>query len=108
MKSILQDRESGCLFCGNPNTEEHHVYGGTNRKNSTAYGMMVYLCHAHHNEPPHGVHHNRELNDRLKAWAQVRFERAYPNTNFMEVFGRNYADKESESSDDTVERTAND
>ena len=37
MKSILQDRESGCLFCGNPNTEEHHVYGGANRKNSTAY-----------------------------------------------------------------------
>lgn len=108
MKSILQDRESGCLFCGNPNTEEHHVCGGANRKNSTAYGMMVYLCHAHHNEPPHGVHHNRELNDRLKAWAQVRFEEAYPNTNFTEVFGKNYADKESESSDDTVERTTND
>ena len=55
--------------------------------------MMVYLCHAHHNEPPHGVHHNRELNNRLKAWAQNRFEEAYPNTNFMEVFGKNYADK---------------
>ena len=108
MKSVLQDSESGCLFCGNPITEEHHVYGGANRKNSTAYGMMVYLCHAHHNEPRYGVHHNRELNDRLKAWAQERFEIVYPNTDFMEVFGKNYADKEHHSANITLERNTDD
>ena len=107
MKSIMQGQKR-CLICRSPYVEKHHVFGAANRQNSEKYGLTVWLCHKHHNEPPEGVHHNRELSDRLKSWAQVRFDESYPNTNFVEVFGKNYEDKESESSDDTVERTTND
>lgn len=50
-----------CEICGKwlP-LERHHVFSGSNRKKSEKYGLVAYLCHNHHNEPPDGVHHNRE------------------------------------------------
>ena len=89
MKSILQD-ERICRVCGSPYVEEHHVFGGANRKNSTKYGLTVYLCHAHHNEPPNGVHFNTEMRKELQAWAQEEFERHYPELEFTDIFGKNY------------------
>ena len=91
MKSILQDRETGCLVCGYPYTEEHHVlYGmGNNRMLSEKYGLKVYLCAEHHRGNT-GVHFNKALDNYLKRMAQIKFEEVYKDEDFRKVFGKNY------------------
>lgn len=91
MRSILQGGKK-CIICGSPYVEKHHVFGASNRDNSEQYGLTVYLCHKHHNEPPEGVHFNREFSDRLKEWAQMQFDTYYPDKDFRQIFGRNYED----------------
>lgn len=91
-KSILQT-EKECYFCGNQNwLESHHVYGAANRKKSENYGLKVWLCHAHHNEPPHGVHFNVDLNQWLKAKAQQKAMAHYgwDVDTFRGIFGKSY------------------
>ena len=34
-----------CWLCGRwGHLEEHHIFGGANRKKSTRYGLTVFLC----------------------------------------------------------------
>lgn len=88
----MHDRDDGCLICGNPYVEEHHVMFGTaNRKLSGKYGLTVYLCAEHHRGNS-GVHHNAKLDKALKRMAQSRFQEVYPTLDWMELFGVNYAD----------------
>jgi hypothetical protein len=88
MESILQQSRR-CLVCGITAVECHHVFGASNRKLSEKYGLTVWLCHKHHNEPPEGVHFNREFADDLKEWAQMEFEKYY-QLDFVKLFGKNY------------------
>ena len=97
MKSVLQEKDDRCAICGSRRwLEEHHVFFGPNRKNSEKFGLKVKLCHYCHNEPPHGVHHNRENDLRLKRMAQRKFEETYSREYFMLIFGRNYLGEENE------------
>ena len=89
MKSIMQGQKR-CLICRSPDVEKHHVFGAANRQNSEKYGLTVWLCHKHHNEPPEGVHFNRRFMDELHEWGQRQFETYYPTKNFTEIFGKNY------------------
>lgn len=90
MHSIISDKKE-CFICGSTNwLELHHVFNASNRNNSTKYGLVVYLCHWCHNEPPNGVHHNRERMRWLKAEGQKAFIKHYPNLDFMKIFKRNY------------------
>lgn len=90
MRSILSN-ERKCYICGSVRWIEcHHVFGGPNRKKSTKYGLVVYLCHHCHNEPPNGVHFNRKTMDWLRAKGQQAFIEHYPNEDFLKIFGRNY------------------
>lgn len=121
-KSILQDKKEGrCYICehrqqaphqrmvtdifGNFKLymEEHHVFGGVNRKASEKYGLKVYLCKYHHtgdiNGSSQAVHENRETDLWLKKRAQYAWERKYAkhlheseeaNEEFREIFGKNY------------------
>ncbi len=90
MRSIVSDNKE-CFICGSTQWLEcHHIYGGSNRKHSTKYGLVVYLCHYCHNEPPNGVHHNRERMLWLRKVGQKKFNEAYPKLDFMRIFGRNY------------------
>lgn len=90
MQSILCNKEE-CFICGSKRwLELHHIFGAANRKLSTKYGLVVYLCHSCHNEHPNGVHFNKERNNWLKAKAQKRFEEVYPNLDFLKIFGKNY------------------
>lgn len=90
-KSILTDDLEKCYICESHSwLEQHHIFGGANRKKSTKYKLTVPLCHGCHNEPPGGVHHNRKNNDKLKELGQKAFEQHYPNLNFLQLFGRNY------------------
>lgn len=90
MKSIIQDNTDYCFFCGKYGTEIHHIFFGTsNRKMSDKYGCVVGLCYEHH-RGNRGVHHNRELDLELKKVGQKMFEKAYPEEQFLAIFGRNY------------------
>lgn len=89
MKSIITDKDT-CYLCGRRATETHHIFGASNRKFSEKYGLKVPLCHWCHNEPPFGVHHNRENDLVLKRVGQTLFTKYYPSENFVEIFGRNY------------------
>lgn len=71
-------------------TELHHIFGASNKANSEKYGLLVYLRHDLHNEPPDGVHHNKKANLKLKQAAQRAFMANYPNEDFLKIFGRNY------------------
>lgn len=89
-KSILQNSNE-CYLCGTTQwLETHHVFGASNRDKSEKYGLVVRLCHYCHNEPPIGVHHNRDTDLMLKQIAQEEFQKRYPDINFVQLFGRNY------------------
>lgn len=98
-KSIIQDKKSGrCYLCGAQGAllEEHHVFGGGCRRLSEHYGLKVYLCHPCHNEPPKGVHFNREEREKLQARVQKIAMRHFGWTteDFIKIFGRNYVFEE--------------
>ncbi len=93
MKSILQDNTAECLICGDARwLEWHHVFGAANRTIAGQDGLVVRLCHRHHNEPPHGAHHNQVFNRKLQAFAQKRAMEHYGWTleEFMARYHRNY------------------
>lgn len=82
-----------CEMCGKWGvTERHHVYGASNRKRSERYGYVVTLCHACHNEPPNGVHHNAARMLALHQTFQRVFETTHTREQFIAEFGKNYLD----------------
>lgn len=90
MASIIQT-EKECYFCKSQVwLENHHIFGGANRPKSEKYGLTVWLCHYCHNEPPRGVHHNRQNMDYLRRIGQQAFNEHYPNKDFIFEFGRNF------------------
>lgn len=91
MKSVIQESKERCYMCGAVvGLEEHHIFGASNRKKSEKMGYKVMLCHYCHNEPPQGVHQNRENRNRLKRVAQEHFEATRTREEFIKEFGRNY------------------
>lgn len=88
-KSIIQ-KERECLICGDTYyLELHHIFFGTaNRKLSDKYGLTCYLCHYHHTGRA-GIHFDKEMDDKLKRFAQKRFEAVY-SENFKDIFGKNF------------------
>ena len=101
MRSILHRKEDcTCYLCimlhedydKRRDLEEHHVFGGSNRKLSEFYGLKIYLCHDHHNEQscPESIHHNKTIRLMVQAYAQKQFEIRHPDLNFREIFGKNY------------------
>lgn len=90
MHSIIS-KEKKCYMCGSVRwLELHHIFGGSNRKKSTKYGLVVYLCHSCHNEPPLGVHFNKKRMNWLREKGQLAFMQHYPNKDFLKEFGKNY------------------
>lgn len=92
MKSIIST-EKRCYLCGSRNwIEVHHVYPGVNRGASDDYGLTVPLCHYCHNEPPNGVHYNKERRQALQASVQVKAMEHYGWTeeDFRTIFHKSY------------------
>ena len=74
-----------------PDLVRHEVFYGTaNRKLSKEYGCWVYLEPEWHNMSNKGVHFNKELDLQLKRECQAEFEMAYPDLDFVKIFGKNY------------------
>lgn len=91
VESILTNDMCSCMECGRTDwIEKHHVFGGANRKWSQKYKLIVPLCHYCHNEPPTGIHFNKEMAAWYHEFAQRRFEEEYPDLIFQNIFGRNY------------------
>lgn len=96
-KSIMQVKNGECYLCnqeGNPKQyaylEEHHCFGGSNRKKSEHYGLKIYLCVRHHRIGEKSVHMNKELRQQVQRDAQNAFEIHYPDKSFRAIFGKNY------------------
>ena len=90
--SIVQDlRVERCYVCGCARELElHHIMCWTaNRRLSTRYGLTCWLCRSHHTGR-YGVHNNAELNYKLKAVAQIAFEKTHSHIEWMKIFGKNY------------------
>ncbi len=95
-KSIIQEDRTHCFICGRNaradyfGLDEHHVYGGPNRKISEKYGLKVYICHdrCHLN----GVHKDAELDRTLKEVVQRRAMTYYHWTEdfFRGLIGKSY------------------
>ncbi len=92
MKSVIQGNEKGvCYLCGRCGpTEEHHIFGGPNRKLSERYGLKVYLCSSCHRTGKQSVHRDRDIMLSLKQAGQTAFEKTYTRQDFMGLFGKNY------------------
>ena len=96
MKSVLQDKKE-CYMCRELydidttfGLEEHHIFGGANRPLSEKYGLKVYLCQAHHNTAPLGVHFDYNTMKWLRRKGQQAFEKTHSREEFIKIFGRNY------------------
>lgn len=96
--SILRQDDGTCYLCvllngdyrQHKHREEHHIFGGANRKWSEAYGLKVRLCMEHHRTGPEAAHQNAQTADRLHRIGQQAFEKAYPTLSFIRIFGKNY------------------
>jgi hypothetical protein len=92
MKSIIST-DDRCYLCGSRQwIEIHHVYVGSNRDTSDDYGLTVPLCHYCHNEPPYGVHQNRERREALQAAVQKKAMEYYgwSEEDFRKRFHKSY------------------
>lgn len=97
MKSILQKERGVCYFCGSRRwIEEHHIYFGKGlRPISDANGFKVDLCHYCHNEPagdgrPAGLHHDEDIDKRLKKKCQRQYEKTHTRQEFMKLIKFNH------------------
>ena len=92
-RSIISE-ERRCFICGSHQwIEIHHIFSGVaNKKLSEKYGLKVPLCHYCHNEPPNGVHFNKEIRHKLQAYAQKKAMKRYgwDMETWRSLFGRNY------------------
>lgn len=92
-KSIVQQHKR-CYICrAQQCLELHHVYFGFGlRELSDQYGLTVWLCHECHNEPPNGVHQNKEIRRALQARVQAIAMKHYKWSieDFIRLFRKNY------------------
>ena len=84
-----------CFLCGSHEwIERHHIFGGAYRSKSDRYGLTVDLCHYCHNEPPMGVHHNRQTMRIVKEYGQRKAmqEQGWTKEDFIREFGKSYVE----------------
>ena len=90
-KSILQQGDPMCFFCGaQTGLERHHAMTGPNRKHAEKYGLWVWCCDYDHLDPKEGVQYNRQKADSLKRLAQIAFEARHSHEEWMQIIRKNY------------------
>lgn len=91
LKSVLTNDLDHCMFTGAVPVERHHVYGGSNRKNSEKYGFIAPLRPDLH---PNGVFAGQSaklVDMELKQRCQRYFEaHCGAREEFISIFGRSY------------------
>lgn len=84
--SLFTDDLDHCIFCGAKRDNLHEVIFGKNRTNSMRYGIVIPVCIKHHLE----CHKNSQLQHIWKVKSQEAFEKAYPDLDFIKIFGKSY------------------
>lgn len=83
-----------CWLCGRWGwLEEHHIFGGANRKKSEKYGLKVGLCgDTCHRNGRNSAHQSAATALRLHQYGQMKFmsEQGATVDDFRAVFGKNY------------------
>lgn len=92
MESIIQS-ERECFVCHSQRfLEVHHCMHGTaNRKIADRLGLTIYLCPYCHRGNA-GVHHNADLDLKIKKIAEQAYLDYYGATkeDWVRTFGKNY------------------
>ena len=99
--SILHPDDGTCYLCRRlnhdyrirGNLEEHHVFGGPNRRISEEHGFKIKLCQEHHRTGPEAVHQNIKSMRLLQEEVQRSYEKTHTRKQFMELIGRNYLEE---------------
>jgi 5-methylcytosine-specific restriction endonuclease McrA len=91
-KSIMQKDSTKCFICGkSTNLETHHVIGGFGYRHlSEAYGLKVKICRTCHVDITDKRRDGKANDTMLKIEAQKAFIMAYPDSDFLSVFGKSY------------------
>ncbi len=83
-----------CFLCGEYGLlEEHHIFGGPNRKKSEQYGLKVGLCGDKcHRNGPKAAHRCAETAQMLHEYGQRKFmhDQGATKDEFRILFGKNY------------------
>lgn len=86
-----------CFLCGRNGNgdrlEVHHCFGGSNRKHSEKYGLVVWLCGERcHRNGKNAAHRNAETQKMLHKYGQLKWMRENNGTieDFRAIFGKNY------------------
>lgn len=86
-----------CWRCGRNGgmdpLDRHHIFGGSNRKKSERYGLVVDLCHNQcHIFGPMAAHKSAETAQALHEYGQRKAmqENGWTTEDFIREFGRNY------------------
>jgi len=89
--SLFTNNKDKCMFCSaTTNLTWHEIFRGRNRVNSMKYGLclrMCLKCHVLYQEDP-------IFNDLWHKKGQVKFNKTYPDLDFIDIFKINYLDKE--------------
>ena len=85
-KSLFTEDLKTCILCKRPAVNLHEIYEGRNRQNSMKYDEVLPVCYRCHLE----IHRNSVLSSIWKVKGQIAFEKAYPDLDFLSIFGRNY------------------
>lgn len=89
--------EGRCFLCGRNGTEDalerHHIFGGTYRKKSEKYGLVVYLCGERcYRNGGNAVHRNGNQMRLLRRYGQLKAmkEQGWTEEDFRREFGKSY------------------
>lgn len=92
-----------CWLCGRNGAtdplDQHHIFGGSNRKLSDRFGLTVYLCHHDcHIFGERAVHRNPETAQKLHEYGQRKAmeEQGRTPEQFRMVFGKNYVSSDED------------
>lgn len=86
-----------CWLCGRNGSsdqlDKHHIFGGSNRKLSEKYGLVVHLCHDRcHLYGEDAVHNNPDTMQELHEYGQKKAmaDNDWTVDDFRAVFGKSY------------------
>ena len=85
--SIITNNLNICYICNqNEKRDLNEVFGGSNRRKSMEWGLVIPICGDCHFE----WHLSKELRQKYQQEAQLIFEKQYSHESFMAEFKRNY------------------
>ncbi len=91
--SIITNDLEHCILCGAKKDNLHEVFYGAYRHTSIKYGLVIPLCERHHTKGEYAIHHDRELDLKMKFLAQRIFVSRYSLELFIKEFGMDYIEK---------------